>query len=46
MILCFQYIVTMDEDDATIGIGLGCNGIIKILIEPIDYEIINHPNYR
>lgn len=34
---------TMDDDDATIGIGLGCNGIIKILIEPIDYEIINHP---
>ena len=34
---------TMDEDDATIGIGLGCNGIIKILIEPIDYESINHP---
>ena len=34
---------TMDEDDATIGIGLGCNGIIKILIEPIDYEAINHP---
>lgn len=26
---------TMDEDDATIGIGLGCNGIIQILIEPI-----------
>ncbi|HLO56476.1 MAG TPA: XdhC/CoxI family protein [Saprospiraceae bacterium] len=34
---------TMDEDDAKIGIGLGCNGIIKILIEPIDYETINHP---
>lgn len=27
---------TMDEDDAIIGIGLGCNGIIQILIEPID----------
>lgn len=26
---------TMDEDDATIGIGLGCNGIIQVLIEPI-----------
>ncbi|MBK9255063.1 MAG: XdhC family protein [Saprospiraceae bacterium] len=34
---------TMDEDDATIGIGLGCNGIIKILIEPVDYEMIDHP---
>ena len=29
---------TMDEDDAIIGIGLGCNGIIKILIEPINYN--------
>lgn len=27
---------TMDEDDATIGVGLGCNGIIQVLIEPID----------
>ncbi len=27
---------TMDEDDAKLGIGLGCNGIIKILIEPIN----------
>jgi xanthine dehydrogenase accessory factor len=34
---------TTDEDDATIGIGLGCNGIIKILIEPIDYDSFNHP---
>jgi xanthine/CO dehydrogenase XdhC/CoxF family maturation factor len=34
---------TMDEDDATIGIGLGCNGIIRILIEPIDYEMGDHP---
>jgi xanthine dehydrogenase accessory factor len=33
---------TTDEDDATIGIGLGCNGIIKILIEPIDYEMSDH----
>ncbi len=29
---------TMDEDDAIIGIGLGCNGIIKILIEPISHN--------
>jgi xanthine/CO dehydrogenase XdhC/CoxF family maturation factor len=29
---------TMDEDDATIGIGLGCNGIIRILIEPVIAE--------
>jgi xanthine dehydrogenase accessory factor len=26
---------TTDEDDAKLGIGLGCNGIIHILIEPI-----------
>ena len=26
---------SMDEDDATIGMGLGCNGIIQVLIEPI-----------
>ena len=23
---------TMDEDDATLGIGLGCNGIIHVLV--------------
>lgn len=27
---------TTDEDDTSLGIGLGCNGIIHILIEPID----------
>ena len=27
---------TSDEDDAKLGVGLGCNGIIHILIEPID----------
>jgi xanthine dehydrogenase accessory factor len=27
---------TTDENDAVLGIGLGCNGIIHILIEPID----------
>jgi xanthine dehydrogenase accessory factor len=26
---------TSDEDDMKIGIGLGCNGIIQILIEPV-----------
>jgi xanthine/CO dehydrogenase XdhC/CoxF family maturation factor len=31
---------TMDDDDAKLGVGLGCNGIIHILIEPInDIEI-------
>ncbi|MBI3718461.1 MAG: XdhC family protein [Sphingobacteriales bacterium] len=27
---------TMDDDDAKFGVGLGCNGIIQVLIEPID----------
>jgi xanthine/CO dehydrogenase XdhC/CoxF family maturation factor len=33
---------TNDEDDAKLGMGLGCNGIIQVLIEPID--IINENN--
>ncbi|MET0299944.1 MAG: XdhC family protein [Flavitalea sp.] len=31
---------TSDEEDAAIGVALGCNGIIHILIEPID---VNNP---
>src|SRR5882724_9276580 len=27
---------TTDEDDAKLGVGLGCEGIIHIMIEPID----------
>lgn len=34
---------TNDEDDATIGLGLGCNGIIQVLIEPIDATKANNP---
>jgi xanthine/CO dehydrogenase XdhC/CoxF family maturation factor len=34
---------TMDEDDAKLGIGLGCNGIIQVLIEPIDTANANNP---
>src|SRR5215204_4228054 len=34
---------TTDEDDARVGVGLGCNGIIRILIEPVVEEDINHP---
>ncbi|MFB9862001.1 XdhC family protein [Rufibacter immobilis] len=34
---------TMDDDDAKLGVGLGCNGIIHILIEPIDTTQPNHP---
>ncbi|WP_017732648.1 XdhC family protein [Nafulsella turpanensis] len=34
---------TMDEDDAQLGVGLGCNGIIHILIEPILPEEPHNP---
>jgi xanthine dehydrogenase accessory factor len=34
---------TTDDDDAKFGVGLGCNGIIHILIEPIDPDAENHP---
>lgn len=34
---------TMDEDDAIFGIGLGCNGIIQVLIEPINIADLNNP---
>ena len=34
---------TMDDDDAKFGVGLGCNGIIQVLIEPIDVSNPNNP---
>ncbi|WP_347160058.1 XdhC family protein [Pontibacter chitinilyticus] len=34
---------TTDEDDTTLGVGLGCNGIIRILIEPLDPENETNP---
>ncbi|MEO9966690.1 MAG: XdhC/CoxI family protein [Reichenbachiella sp.] len=34
---------TSNDDDNQLGIGLGCNGIIDILIEPIDPEDENNP---
>src|SRR5690606_8748114 len=34
---------TTDDDDAKFGIGLGCNGVIHILIEPIHIEQEFHP---
>ena len=34
---------TMDDDDAKFGVGLGCNGIIQVLIEPIDVKDPNNP---
>lgn len=34
---------TSDEDDVKIGFQLGCNGIIHVLIEPIDPTAKHHP---
>lgn len=34
---------TTDEDDAKLGVQLGCNGIIHILIEPIQNNDPNNP---
>jgi len=34
---------TTDEDDQKFGVGLGCNGIIHVLIEPIDFENPKNP---
>lgn len=34
---------TSDEDDATIGVQLGCEGIIQVLFEPIDHQAEVNP---
>src|ERR1041385_5847531 len=34
---------TTDDDDAKFGVGLGCNGIIHILIEPLFADKQNNP---
>ncbi len=34
---------TSDEDDAVIGAQLGCNGVIQVLFEPIDYKDEHNP---
>ena len=34
---------TMDDDDAKFGVGLGCNGIIQVLIEPINDKDPDNP---
>lgn len=34
---------TSDENDAVIGAQLGCNGVIQVLYEPINFESKNHP---
>ncbi|MEM6734894.1 MAG: XdhC/CoxI family protein [Bacteroidota bacterium] len=34
---------TGDEEDAVIGAQLGCNGIIQVLFEPINFNNVNNP---
>lgn len=34
---------TSDEEDASIGVQLGCAGVIQVLMEPIDHARVNHP---
>jgi xanthine dehydrogenase accessory factor len=34
---------TLDEDDVTMGVQLGCNGIVHILFEPIDPTNSDNP---
>jgi xanthine/CO dehydrogenase XdhC/CoxF family maturation factor len=34
---------TSDEEDASIGVQLGCAGVIQVLMEPIDGTRTNHP---
>lgn len=34
---------TMDDDDINFGVGLGCNGIIQVLIEPVDPSDTENP---
>lgn len=34
---------TTDESDTTLGVQLGCNGIVHILFEPIHSDQPNHP---
>ena len=34
---------TSDEEDASIGVQLGCAGVIQVLMEPIDNARANHP---
>src|SRR6185503_2309448 len=34
---------TTDDDDAVLGLGLGCNGVIQVLIQPVNNEQKNGP---
>jgi xanthine dehydrogenase accessory factor len=36
---------TREESNQNLGIGLGCNGVIDVLIEPIDSNNLNNPLY-
>ncbi len=36
---------TSDEDDVSVGVQLGCAGIIQVLFEPIDANAKNNPIY-
>lgn len=33
---------TREESNQNLGIGLGCNGVIDVLIEPVDHEATNN----
>src|SRR5687768_8745665 len=34
---------TREESNQNLGIGLGCNGVIDVLIEPINHDGVNNP---
>lgn len=34
---------TNDEEDAVIGAQLGCNGVVQVLFEPLDYSSFTNP---
>lgn len=34
---------TREESNQNLGIGLGCNGVIDVLIEPISHDGVNNP---
>lgn len=34
---------TTDEDDMTLGVQLGCAGVIQVLFEPVDHTSANNP---
>ena len=40
------YDTTNDEDAQRLGVGLGCQGVIDVLIEPLDHEVSAGPIYQ